>query len=402
MKGLLGLGLRASTLGGKVLLMLYLTHAYGVSVVGAYGILVSIISFSVYLSGLELYSLLLKSYTGTQRGSCFAYTNQMFFSLFSSLIVSFSVVIYMHQYFPYKGVTIFAMLLTVTEVLLQEYHRILLAKGRATIANILLFVRNGVWCYFILIFLFYIKVSDEKIVSFISFCWLCANLIALCFVFLYAKYNLILSFTKISFKILYFLIRKSVPIFISSIFIRVIVSLDKVLLSHFTSLSIVGVYTFYTSIGNALQALLDAGMISYKYKDILFVSRQRKAVEFMVYIKKLYFTSLICMASIFLASLLFFTIFNYNDYYEYAFALLIVLISSSLQSLGALFKQYAIMNFRSSILKAGLLSFAVFLIACGTYKVLHLGPIYTIAISVLFASFSYILYLWKWLKKANE
>ncbi|MDD0807413.1 hypothetical protein PRS84_16865, partial [Escherichia coli] len=98
MMGLWGVLLRITTLGGKFILMLLLTKFYGVSTVGIYGIIISIISFSIYIAGLEVYTLLVKYYNVSKRSDSFAFANQVTFSFSSSILIASLAGLYIHSY----------------------------------------------------------------------------------------------------------------------------------------------------------------------------------------------------------------------------------------------------------------------------------------------------------------
>ncbi|MEQ1965766.1 oligosaccharide flippase family protein [Xenorhabdus nematophila] len=398
MNKILGLSLRLATLAGKVILILYLTQFYGVDSVGQYGITISIISFSVYLSGFEIYSLISRYYNSSNRGDNFAFSNQIFFSSTVSILVLTLSSTYIIYFAPFIHTILIVLLLTYFEIILQEFHRILLAKGKATQANIALFFRDGSWCYLSCLIFLIANTHKENAIELMLFLWLICDAITMTFLFyyFYNKLNMRFSWALIFKRKQKNLILSSIPVFFSSIFLRIIVSLDKIILSHFTSIQMVGIYTFYTNISNALQALLDAGIVSYKYKEILKTCRKKQSNEFMGYYKKIFLYSTVSVIVTFLISICFFYILGFKTYIKFNYILIILLVSAIFQTLSNLIKLYSVINYKKFVFNAGGIailifsSISLFSIWSPTNSAIY------VALGVLFSMISYNIYL-KWI-----
>ncbi|MEZ2863954.1 oligosaccharide flippase family protein [Proteus terrae] len=357
--------LRILTLISKFLFSIYLTKCYGINIVGIYGLTSSIISLFVYLAGCELYSILTPSYNKNSKIDSLLFSNQIFFSIISTLLLSFTTLFIIIFYFStYIYICVFIIIIIAFEIFQQEIYRILLIKGKVLTANIAYFIRNGLWCYIFIVFSYLMNLDEKIITTSFLLTWGIVGLLGSIFSYLVIKReNVLFKYNNIRKRLIVINLKKAFPIFLSSIFIRVIVTSDKIILGLLTNLHQVGIYTFFISIGNAYQALIDAGAISHKYKEIINVSKKNdlfKLKYILSYISKisifLYFFSI-------LSSIIFFYIFNFNEYLNNILSLFIILLSSTLFSFGNVTKLYlASQRKTKEILYSSIFSIFIFII----------------------------------------
>lgn len=265
---LFDLSLRIAALGGKFLLMMAIARYLTVKDVGDYGLYVSIIVISLYFVGLDFYvystrEILDPKVKKNTGGILF---NQFIFFLFSYLLLAIvwpglltlSVITGL-------GGLLFA--LTISEHLSQECYRVLIIKEKITIANFILFIRSGIWCYLCVPLLFFKLVNLEQI----FYLWLVFSLASVVFGMVFiAKYEAIsISDFKLDFKWLRRGIRTSFLFFLGTLCLRAINYLDKVIAVHFIPSPKLGVYVFFFGISSAVQAIIDVLVVTRYYPSLV-------------------------------------------------------------------------------------------------------------------------------------
>ncbi|HCD4760379.1 TPA: hypothetical protein NBR58_002967, partial [Enterobacter hormaechei] len=145
---LFDLSLRIAALGGKFLLMMAIARFLTVKDVGDYGLYVSIIVVSLYFVGLDFYIFSTREILDPKviKNIGEILFNQFIFFAFSYLLLA-AIWPGLLTLSAITGVGGLLFVLTITEHLSQECYRVLIIKERITIANFILFIRSGIWCY---------------------------------------------------------------------------------------------------------------------------------------------------------------------------------------------------------------------------------------------------------------
>ncbi|MEY0977860.1 lipopolysaccharide biosynthesis protein [Providencia rettgeri] len=399
MKNLYNTLLRIFAISSKFILALYITKVFGLDIMGMYGITISIISFIVYLSGAELYAVLTPKYSNHHKKNSFYFSNQIFFSFISCLLLTLVTIIFIEK----NNFIYLIFFVAVVESISQEIYRLLLIRGNSLAANILFFIKNGTWPYLALIcyYTFDIKNPIELLLAIWFFCDLIGIFVYINF--LKKKNSITVSIRKVNLKFLTCCIPKLIPVFSGSIIMRCIVTLDKLILSYFTTLSNVGIYSFFFSICNALQALIDAGYISSSYKKIITLSVNKKFRDFRKIILNLMIISILLMFPTTILSYVFFVIFKFNDYKDNIFLLVLILISTFFLSANNVTKLFLISSKKLKlILVSSLIAFLSFSTLC-LLLFFNIGsPITVMSINITTSSMSYFFISMFFIKRLSK
>ncbi|WPA92125.1 hypothetical protein QS795_017035 [Providencia zhijiangensis] len=368
--------------------MIYLSKEYGLDVIGKYGIIISSISFIVYLSGAELYSVLIPRYGKNIKKDNFYFSNQLCFSVLSCLIIFTCSILFIEK--DFYLFTIF--LVALVEVISQEIYRLLLINGKAFASNVLEFIKSGSWAFFSLICIYIYSFNDPLFLILVS--WFIFDVIGVVIFLKYlkSKQGLIFSYHHIRFNFLRNCIPHAIPLFSGAILIRITVTLDKLILSYFTSLANVGVYTFFVSISNAFQAIIDAGYVSRIYKSVILSSLNNNMRDFLITLARVLFICIISIIPLSISSYLFFMEFNFNEYKENIALLILILLSATFFSVNNIIKLFlSSMKKTKPIFISSLISFIAFIAPC-FFLSLHLFPANTLmSFCLIFSSLTYMI-----------
>jgi len=248
--------LRISALGGKFLLVLCIAKVYSSEDVGFYGIYTSLIAISLYFVGMDFYTYSTREIlnASNEKSLWNIIFNQLVFFLFTYIIL----LVIWQKLAEFTGVNKFvflALALLISEHLSQEVYRILIALKSITMANALLFIRSGAWCYLCVFLIFY----DKPLLGKIFETWLLFSAISfLIGVFvLLSLYRMKVSDIYLDWKWIYKGIKVCGFFFIGTLFLRGINYFDKVIAQQLINMSMLGVYVFYFGIAAAVQSAID-------------------------------------------------------------------------------------------------------------------------------------------------
>jgi O-antigen/teichoic acid export membrane protein len=148
------------------------------------------------------------------------------------------------------------------EHLAQELQRILITLHRSVQASALMFIRGGVWVFAVL-GLMWLDQSFRNVQTVVA-AWTISVAISLIGAAYYLRDLPWSRGTRAS--VDWAWIRRglavSLPFLVSSMAFRGVVSADRYALDHYTGTEAVGVFTLYVGIRNAIQSLLDMGVIA--------------------------------------------------------------------------------------------------------------------------------------------
>ena len=155
---------------------------------------------------------------------------------------------------------------SIIEHLNSEIFRLLLALRKTVIANLLFFIRNGLWPLGILI-LYYFNFQFN--ISILLSYWLYASILALIIglIFLRKKYKLDLSL--IDKKTIIASYKYAFIFFIGTIAYKIVEFSDRYFIDYYLDKESVGVYSLYSQFGSVLNTIIFTIVISIGYPKLL-------------------------------------------------------------------------------------------------------------------------------------
>jgi O-antigen/teichoic acid export membrane protein len=259
----INLGIRGATLVGKFLLVYFLADELTVTQNGVWGIFTTSIALSLYVVGLDFYtysSRRILEFKEEDRSPMLR--DQLVFYLLSYLVL-----------FPILGLlfvfnvieakfAIFFYAILIFEHLAQEAYRTFVIFSKPILANIILFLRTGLWAY-ILVFLWKMGVEELESLKWLYLFWLSGGIAAV---------GLALYFiTKLKFKsvrnvpIDWKWIRQGINVslffFIGTVGYKIIEFADRYFINFYHGTEPVGVYTFYANMCNIVETFVHTSVI---------------------------------------------------------------------------------------------------------------------------------------------
>ncbi|MGK3224347.1 lipopolysaccharide biosynthesis protein [Enterobacter soli] len=286
------LSLRIAALGGKFLLMMAIARFLTVKDVGDYGLYVSIIVISLYFVGLDFYVFSTREILDpkVKKNTGEILFNQVVFFLFSYLLLA-AVWPGLLTLSAISGVGGLLFALTIAEHLSQECYRILIIKEKITLANFILFVRSGIWCYLCVPLLYFKLIKLEQI----FYLWLIFSAMSVFIgVIVIAKFeSVLISDFKLDIAWLKRGVKTSFLFFIGTLCLRAINYLDKVIAVHFITSPKLGVYVFFFGVSAAVQAVIDVLVVTRYYPSLVKAIQENNVEEtrkaFITFKKKILF-----------------------------------------------------------------------------------------------------------------
>jgi O-antigen/teichoic acid export membrane protein len=165
---------------------------------------------------------------------------------------------------------IYFYLILVFEHLSQELYRLYTTLQKPIFANILLFLRTGLWVYAV-IALWYLKIPNTQNLETIWYAWSIGSFISIIIGFFYIKkeYN----FTTLTQKIDWLWIKRglkvSIPFFVGTLAYKVIEFSDRYMIDYYMTKADVGIYTFFGGIANVVNIVVFTLVIMIYYPILI-------------------------------------------------------------------------------------------------------------------------------------
>ncbi|OOF45502.1 hypothetical protein BKK52_12570 [Rodentibacter trehalosifermentans] len=279
---LFNISIKGLTLLGKFGLIFYMAKHLLPSDVGTYGLLTVLIFYSLYAVGLDFYTYSTRELVKLDKSEWWKYIKSQLFLILTSYFLFLPIVLVItYNILGIDWIPFFIVLL-ILEHVNQEISRLLIIFHKNIWANNLNFIRQGLWC-FILVLLVETNIS-ELTLEFIFILWSVFNLLALTIGSCLLKKQIIFNKSCIDFLWLKKGLKVSFLFLMATLCIRAISTIDRIWLEHIDGLTLVGAYSLYVGLTNSLIGFLDSGVFSFIYpkmiKDVhnqtLFLSHVKK------------------------------------------------------------------------------------------------------------------------------
>ncbi|MFA6279336.1 MAG: hypothetical protein WC612_00900 [Bdellovibrionales bacterium] len=262
--------LRVVSLAAKLALSLYMGRYLGLSDLGVYGLVFSVVTISTIVLGLRVDYVVvrdlvdcnpLEAMRKMRDQTLFYGLNYVVFALFGLVLVLFHAV-------SFKLACVIFMI-AVLENLTNIFTTNLVSLGRPILATGLFFVRSGLWSLFVVGL--GLTFPAFRSVQAILVAWALGEAVSLVWtlwVFRRYPWREALRF-PVDRVWLTQAIYKSLPFWLSSLGATVAGSVDRFVVSHYLGLESVGVITFYGSFSAALLSLVHSGFYSFSYPRLI-------------------------------------------------------------------------------------------------------------------------------------
>jgi len=259
---------RGLGIASRFLLMFLITKYISLEFQGEYTLIISTITLLIIFFGFDFYVYTGRLIIKESKNEIFFLKNMLVFCCFSYLIL---------LVFLWIGLNLFKLdiapfwllyFLIIFEHLGQEFFRMFLALRKPLLANILLFIRTGLWASIIVFGFLFIEDFTVTIIDILSLWFICAVvtcILGFCF------YPGIEKFFKVKINATWIKkgIRVGLTMFASTICLKIIEYSDRYLIAFFLDKREVGIYAFYFQLANIINVVIFTMYISFLYPDIV-------------------------------------------------------------------------------------------------------------------------------------
>lgn len=265
----LALFLRGVSLLGRFALTFFIVKELSLELQGEYTLLVTTITLLVMLVGFDFYIYSSRRVTKKKERLIFILKNQLYTHAVIFMFVSFLIVVYF--YFFENLISIYFVFLMIVllffEHLGQELFRMYLILEKTLFANLLLFIRTGIWALVLSMYLFLSEVVALNLET-ILISWLFSAIFSVIVGLVYFPDINLFFDVKVDKQWIKKGIKVGVVMFISTIGIKIVEYSDRYLIVYFLEKTSLGIYSMFFQLYNLINVVVFTLIISFVYPKI--------------------------------------------------------------------------------------------------------------------------------------
>jgi len=330
---LLNIFLRTITLASKFILMMFMAKYLMPEDIGIYGLMTVTLGLTIYILGMDFYVFNTREILkGNEEDKGIFIRDQLIFhGILYVIILPLISTVFFIGILPWRYIGWFYVLL-ICEHLAQEAYRLLTTLSRPVLANLILFLRSGIWIYGFVGFAFFFE--NARNIKYIWLGWSLGAILSIIITVLVLKRNVIWNKPS-RVPINWLWIKKgvitSLPFFGGTLAFKLMEYADRYFIKFYHGEEMVGIYTFYFSFANVVQVFIFSGVIMILYPKIVYAYQQGDLVEYKMLMSKMSKNSIIVgivlsiFAGIFILPLL--MIIKKSIYLEYVSTYWVLLLA---------------------------------------------------------------------------
>lgn len=266
---LLTLACRLLGLGSRFLLTFLITKEISLEFQGEYTLVTTTVALLIIFFGFDFYVYSNRLIIKGNEHKIFYFKNSLIFYSFSyALLLPIIWTIYNYVTFIDLGSFWVLYFLIIFEHLGQEFFRTYISLRNPLFANILLFIRTGIWAGIIVVNLVFNQGFTISIAEILQL-WLCfaflTSVLGICF---FPGISGFFS-TQVDFSWIKKGIGVGLTMFLSTICLKIIEYSDRYLITYFLGKVDLGVYALYFQLANLINVMVFTMYISFVYPDII-------------------------------------------------------------------------------------------------------------------------------------
>lgn len=275
------MGIRGAGLIAKFLLVLCLVRYFPPSELGLYGIVAAMVAYALFFLGMEFYNYTSRALVGaTPTEQVIIIRDQ--FILYAIAFCALSPLFYLlfyGQVLPYSVCLLF-FILVIAEHISNELMRVLIVLSRPYLANIVFFLRQGLWIVVLLPLFYFVPTSREFNTVFVA--WITGAIFSILIAGL-GLYQLpwrCIWHEPIDWKRLIQGLKVSRPFMGSAFCALSMLYIERFFVNYYCGLDAVGVYTFYAGLSLTLHNLVNTGVSKMRLAHLLAAWKQNDMPQF--------------------------------------------------------------------------------------------------------------------------
>ena len=273
--------IRAIGLVAKFLLVLCLVRYFQPSELGLYGIITAMVAYALFFLGMEFYNYTSRALVGASPITQAAIIRDQFV-LYAIIFLFMSPLFYLvfyHHILPYSVCFLF-FILVITEHVSNELMRILIVLSRPYLANVVFFLRQGLWVV-ILLPLFYFSPTSRHF-NVILLAWITGAVFSI-FIAIIALRELpwrSILHEPIQWARIWQGLKVTRPFIITAFCALSMLYIERFFVNYYCGLDAVGIYTFYAGLSLTLHNLVNTGVSKMRLAQLLAAWKQNNQPQF--------------------------------------------------------------------------------------------------------------------------
>lgn len=379
-KEFLNLLIRSVSIFSRFILIFFLGKYFSLEELGTYGLFYTSISLGILVIGLDFYNYSNREliYVSDDQKIGILINQVLFHSIGYIIVLLPFTLLFQYEILPWKYLLIFYGIL-ISDHLSQELYRIYTILSFPIFANILLFLRNGIWVLLLLIFFYGAGINKHSLDWVFKF-WLGGSVSSVVVGCIHLFYTF-RSKNKININFSWILkgIKVSGYYFISTLCLIGIEHVNRYFIEKWSGRSSVGIFTFYSQVANVINVFVYTLVIMFVFPHLVDAFNKKDEISFEIYKKEL--KKKVTYWSIAIGGILGIGIFpvlyimGKPEYYENIYVYYILLVANLLLNISYIYHYvlYAQKNdvkiFVATIISA-VISLLLNIILVSTYQVL--------------------------------
>ena len=280
-RNLTAVGIRVVGLVAKFLLVICLVEFFQPSELGLYGIMAATLAYALFFLGLEFYNYTSRALVGASKEEQVLLIRDQFILYIMTFIILSPLFFFLFftNILPYS-LCFWFILLVIFEQVSNELMRILIALAHPYLANLMFFIRQGLWIYIILPIFYFFPESRHFNILFIA--WIIgaafSSLIGLIPLAPLPWRNI--WHHPVRWSLLWQGLLVSRPFIISSFCALSLLYIERFFVNYYCGLEAVGIYTFYAGLSITLHNLVNTGVAKMRLAQLLAAWKRNDRVEF--------------------------------------------------------------------------------------------------------------------------
>ncbi len=257
-----------------------LAKLLSISDLGVYGLISAVIGYTIFIVGSEFYTYSTRELIAQPKSEWLGMIRDqfMYYLIVYGVSIPFIFIIFYLDVLPYQYIWWFCSIL-LFEHIAQEINRILISAQSQLLASFVLFIRQGLWCWIVVVTMWYFP--DYRHLDTVLLMWLIGSLTACAIgggcIYRYGKASIYKNINWVW-------VRKGVmlalPMLIASVAIRGIFTFDRFFIEKIAGLELLGAYVLFASMASAVQSFLDTIVITFSFPKLTSLAIAGKMDEF--------------------------------------------------------------------------------------------------------------------------
>jgi len=282
MEGLQGINaiLRGAGLVSRLVLILALARFLAPSEVGLFGLFSVTVTYAMLAVGLDFYTFSQREVIARPAGEHLTVVVHHAGACAGAYMLAAPVLValFASGHLPLRLAPWFALLL-VLEHVGQELYRLLVALGRPVVAGVLLFLRQGLWVW-VMVLALWLRPGWRDL-ELVLATWSTGSAIAVIAGLWFVR-PAVAAAGRLSWdpELIHRGLRTGLLFLVATLCLRGLLTFDRYLLEHFAGLELVGAYTFYGGIAMAVMAFLESAVFVFRYPRMVHAWRHGKHASY--------------------------------------------------------------------------------------------------------------------------